>query len=116
MRYHWLEDRIQQKQFKIIWRKGIENLADYFTKHHTGTHHNQVRPIYLYEQDSTPRTLQGCIKLLAKNKAHGERSQMSQIISPGVASTTSKSTCKIQYTNLLHRCSSSLNKWAQLLP
>ena len=25
MRYHWLEDRVQQKQFKIIWRKGIEN-------------------------------------------------------------------------------------------
>ena len=34
MQYHWLEDRVQQKQFKIIWRKGIENLADYFTKHH----------------------------------------------------------------------------------
>ncbi|GFH59506.1 hypothetical protein CTEN210_15982 [Chaetoceros tenuissimus] len=31
MRYHWLEDRIQQKQYKLIWRKGIENLADYFT-------------------------------------------------------------------------------------
>ena len=34
MQYHCHEDRIQQKQLKSIRRKGIENLADYFTKHH----------------------------------------------------------------------------------
>ena len=47
MRYHWLEDRIQQKQFKLIWRKGIENLADYFTKHHHQAVHQKMRYKYL---------------------------------------------------------------------
>ncbi|GFH47516.1 hypothetical protein CTEN210_03991 [Chaetoceros tenuissimus] len=47
MRYHWLEDRIQQKQFKLIWRKGIENLADYFTKHHHPAVHQKMRYKYL---------------------------------------------------------------------
>ena len=47
MRYHWLEDQIQQKQFKLIWRKGIENLADYFTKHHHPAVHQKMRYKYL---------------------------------------------------------------------
>jgi hypothetical protein len=32
MRFHWVADRVAQKQFKIIWRPGIENIADFFTK------------------------------------------------------------------------------------
>jgi hypothetical protein len=49
MRYHWLEDRIQQQQFKILWRKGIENLADYFTKHHHPAVHQKMRFKYLQQ-------------------------------------------------------------------
>ena len=47
MRYHWLEDQIQQKQFKLIWLKGIKNLADYFTKHHHPAVHQKMRYKYL---------------------------------------------------------------------
>jgi hypothetical protein len=47
MRYHWLEDRIEQRQFKLIWQKGIDNLADYFTKHHHPAVHRTMRPKYL---------------------------------------------------------------------
>ena len=43
--YWWLKDREAQLQFHIVWEPGIYNLADYFTKHHTGKHHLQVRPI-----------------------------------------------------------------------
>jgi hypothetical protein len=31
LRYHWLTDRVRQKQFDIYWRPGRENLADYHT-------------------------------------------------------------------------------------
>ena len=32
MIYHWLEDRIFQKQIQLIWKQGICNWYDYFTK------------------------------------------------------------------------------------
>ena len=32
MQYHWLRDRVQLKEFIVIWRKGMYNLADFFTK------------------------------------------------------------------------------------
>jgi hypothetical protein len=32
MRYHWLTDRVRQKQFDVYWRQGCENLGDYHTK------------------------------------------------------------------------------------
>jgi hypothetical protein len=33
--YHWLIDRVRQKQFDVYWRPGRENLGDYHTKHHS---------------------------------------------------------------------------------
>ena len=47
MRYNWLRDRSAQNQFKIRWDKGIYNLADYFTKHHSPTHHRIKRYDYI---------------------------------------------------------------------
>ena len=32
MRLHWIRDRVKQGQFKVIWREGQLNLADFFTK------------------------------------------------------------------------------------
>ena len=51
----------------MVWEPGVYNSADYFTKHHPGSHHQQVCPIYLYEEN-TPSTLQGCIKIMDKKK------------------------------------------------
>ena len=51
------------KAFRIYWGRGIKNLADYFSKHHSGAHHKQVRPIFLHTKE-LPDSLQGCIKLL----------------------------------------------------
>jgi len=34
MRFHWLRDRECQRQFRIYWRPGKMNYADYRTKHH----------------------------------------------------------------------------------
>jgi hypothetical protein len=47
MRYHWVRDRIVQGQFRVQWRPGKENKADYFTKHHSGAHHQHMRLHYL---------------------------------------------------------------------
>ena len=60
-----MKDRESQLQFNIVWDPGIYNLAVYFTKHHSGSHHQQVRPIYLHEENS-PTTMQGCIRILGK--------------------------------------------------
>ena len=48
MRFHWLRDRsVNQKQFRIYWRPGKTNLADYFTKHHSPAHHRNMRGEFL---------------------------------------------------------------------
>jgi hypothetical protein len=47
MRFEWLLDREQKQQFKIYWRPGKSNLADYFTKHHPPSHHRNVRGEFL---------------------------------------------------------------------
>jgi hypothetical protein len=47
MRFHWLRDREAQGQFKIYWRSGKTNLADYFTKHHPPLHHVNIRAEFL---------------------------------------------------------------------
>ena len=49
MRLHWLRDRIDQKHFQVIWRKGQLNMADYFTKHHPPWHHKIMRYRYLHK-------------------------------------------------------------------
>jgi len=38
MRFYWVWDCAHQGHFKIHWKKGTKNLADYFIKHHTPAH------------------------------------------------------------------------------
>ena len=47
MRLHWLRYRECQKQFRIYWRPGKSNCADYWTKHHPATHHKNRRKQFL---------------------------------------------------------------------
>ena len=47
MRFHWLRDRECQEQFRIYWRPGRLNYADYWTKHHPAKHHKNVRKEFL---------------------------------------------------------------------
>ena len=47
MRFHWLRDRECQEQFKIHWRPGKLNYADYWTKHHPDKVHREVRRQFL---------------------------------------------------------------------
>jgi len=47
MRYNWILDRQVQSHFHVLWRPGKENLADYFTKHHSTVHHKRMRNVYI---------------------------------------------------------------------
>ena len=49
MRFYWIRDRVTQGQFLVHWRKGADNLADYFTKHHSPSHHRLMRSRYLLD-------------------------------------------------------------------
>jgi hypothetical protein len=63
MRYHWLTDRVRQKQFDVYWRPERENLGDYHTKHHSAQHHKDMRGLILHQANSL-KVLRGCVKLL----------------------------------------------------
>jgi hypothetical protein len=47
MHFKWLLDRAQQGQFRIYWKPGKTNLADYFTKHHPSAYHHNVQGEFL---------------------------------------------------------------------
>ena len=53
MRFHWIQDRIDQKQFKVTWAPGKENYGDLYTKHHSAKHHKQVRHLYVKDSQHT---------------------------------------------------------------
>jgi hypothetical protein len=63
MRYHWLTNRVRQKQFDVYWRPGRENLGDYHTQHHSAQHHKDMRHLILHEANIL-QVLRGCAKLL----------------------------------------------------
>jgi hypothetical protein len=60
MRYHWLTDRVRQKQFDVYWRPGRENLGDYHTKHHSAQNHKDIRGLILNQANSL-KVLRGCV-------------------------------------------------------
>jgi hypothetical protein len=63
VRYHWLTNRVRQKQFDVYWRPGRENLRDYQTKHHSAQHQKDMRHLILHETNSL-QVLRGFVQLL----------------------------------------------------
>jgi len=70
--FFWTTNQVEIGNFNVTWHPGQENLADYFTKHFPGTHHQLVRPYYLHMHNSpttlpralAPSTLKGCVGTL----------------------------------------------------
>jgi hypothetical protein len=60
MRFYWIKDRVAQGQYIVHWRRGADNLADYFTKHHSPSHHRLMRSRYLLDLHKQVH-LQGCV-------------------------------------------------------
>jgi hypothetical protein len=43
MRFYWVKGRVKKGQFNVYWGLGYQNLANYFTKHHSPMHHKRMR-------------------------------------------------------------------------
>jgi hypothetical protein len=73
MRFYWIKDRVKQGQFKIYGGPGFQNLADYFTKHHSPAYHKRIRYVYIHA-DERPinrkgtrySALRGCVNTSGK--------------------------------------------------
>ena len=56
MCYFWVVDQANLNNVCMIWAPGLDNLADYFIKHHLASHHKTFRPYY-FSCPTSPRTL-----------------------------------------------------------
>jgi len=54
MQYHWLRDRVQKQEFIVLWRKGMYNLADFFTKPLSVKDHQAVMHLLVRVPSSNP--------------------------------------------------------------
>ena len=61
MRFYWIEDRVAQGQYVVHWRKGSNNLKDYFIKQPSPSQHCLMRLQYLVNLHR-PASLQGCVE------------------------------------------------------
>jgi hypothetical protein len=48
MHFYCFKDRVKQVQFHVYWGPGYQKLADYFTKHHSPTHHKIMPEMYIH--------------------------------------------------------------------
>ena len=55
MRFHWLRDRIDQGQFRVVFVPGKKNLADFFTKALPVARHKVLAPFFAVDEDSILR-------------------------------------------------------------
>jgi hypothetical protein len=51
MRFHWLRDRIDQGQFRVVFVFGLRNLADFFTKSLPVACHKVLAPFIATDDD-----------------------------------------------------------------
>jgi hypothetical protein len=72
MRFFCIGDKVSQEMYDLQWHPGQENLADYQSKHHVGSHYTFVCLWYLHTANSPrvlpraerPSALKGCIGTL----------------------------------------------------
>ena len=61
MRYHWIRDQVKLSVFKVIWKPGKLNLADFFTKAHPVKHHLEIRWKYVLMARNTIPSSEGVL-------------------------------------------------------
>jgi hypothetical protein len=73
MHFYWIKDRVKQGQCNAYWGPGFQNLADYFTKHHSPAHHKTMRDVYIHADERTinrggiqDSALRGCVNTSGK--------------------------------------------------
>jgi hypothetical protein len=50
-RFYWIKDRVKRGRFNVYWGPGLQNLVDYFTKHHSPAHRKRMRDIYIHDSE-----------------------------------------------------------------
>jgi hypothetical protein len=51
MRFYWIKYRVKQGQFNVYCGPCFQNLAGYFTKHHSPAHHKRMRDKYIHPDE-----------------------------------------------------------------
>ena len=108
MQFFGVGDKVSQDMYQVAWHPGQENLADYQSKHHIGSHHVAVRPWYLYTKNSPrylprvvrPSTLKGCVGTLKDGyirRVPLPRVPRVQITSPVACATIHRNTAHTGY-------------------
>jgi hypothetical protein len=111
MRIYWVRNRKQQGHFDIMWRPGKTNLADYYSKHHSAAHHQDMRPIYLHIEPTLGRSpaanlayalsvLLGCVKPgtpapAGKSRPWSQNQNVQRITPAEPAGCSNKSSCSL---------------------
>ena len=70
--YFWLIDQVNLNTYQIKWAPGLNNMADYFTKHFAAAHHRNVLPFYVQMQNS-PRVIRKVNKKVSDKKVYDEK-------------------------------------------
>ena len=65
--YFWLIDQVNLNMYGIKWAPGLENMADYFTKHFAAAHHLNVWPFYVHMHNS-PQVIRKLNKKVSDKK------------------------------------------------
>jgi hypothetical protein len=65
MRFHWLRDRVDQGQFRVVFVPGVQNLADFFTKSLPVGRHTTMAPFFAADDDD-PDTVDSTNLTLSK--------------------------------------------------
>ncbi len=76
MQFHWLRCHKAQDQYQFYWRPGTQNLADYWNKHHPGSHHKTFWPQILTSATTDPEI----IKLNTPKKNTATKSYIKNIL------------------------------------
>ena len=51
MRFDWIQDRVRQNQFKVVFVSGGLNMSDFLTKAFPVHVHQEMAPMYVREKD-----------------------------------------------------------------
>jgi hypothetical protein len=55
MRFHWIRDRVRIGHFVVKWIKGVDNLADFFTKALPIQQHQKIKKIIVHSPENTEK-------------------------------------------------------------
>jgi len=67
MRFHWVRDRVRVGHFTIKWIKGVNNLADFFTKALPVHEHQRLKKILVHSPENTEKAQAMRIMLRARH-------------------------------------------------